>query len=140
MNSFNHYAYGSIGEWMVRVMAGLEIQESEPGYRRTLLYPQPGGGLTSVTGRYESQYGAVECSWKFTGDRLEVNCQIPVNTTADIRLDHVASVVDSDGLEYHVDEDGTLTAEAGSGVYRVCVVLEDGCRRAEAEQIATCGD
>ncbi len=93
-----------------------------------------------MTGRYESQYGAVECSWKFTGDRLEVNCQIPVNTTADIRLDHVASVVDSDGLEYHVDEDGTLTAEAGSGVYRVCVVLEDGCRRAEAEQIATCGD
>lgn len=124
MNSFNHYAYGSIGEWMVRVMAGLEIQERAPGYHRTLLYPQPGGGLTSVTGRYESRYGTVECGWELTGNRLEVSCRIPANTTADIRLDHVASVADSDGLEYHVDEESTLTAEAGSGQYKVSVLLK----------------
>lgn len=126
MNSFNHYAYGSIGEWMVRVMAGLEIQEREPAYHRTLLYPQPGGGLTSVTGRYESRYGRVECGWKLTGNRLEVSCQIPANTRADIRLDHVASVVDFDGMEYQVDEEGTLTAEAGSGTYRVIVCQAEG--------------
>lgn len=123
MNSFNHYAYGAIGEWMVRVAAGLEIQESDPGYHRALLYPQPGGGLSSVTGRYESQYGTVECSWRLSGDRLEVEYQIPVNASADIRLDHVASVVDFDGLEYHVDGSGSLTARAGSGKYRVCVVV-----------------
>lgn len=125
MNSFNHYAYGAIGEWMVRVMAGLELQDREPGYHRTLLYPRPGGGLTSVTGRYESQYGTVECGWKLAGNRLEVSCQVPANTRADIRLDHVVSVADFDGMEYYVDEKGTLTAEAGSGTYQVSVLLKD---------------
>lgn len=126
MNSFNHYAYGSIGEWMVRVMAGLEIREDAPGYRRPLLYPHPGGGLTSVTGRYESQYGVVECGWRLDGNRLEADFTVPVNTRADIRLDHVVSVADFDGMEYHVDEKGTLTAETGSGQYRICVLLESG--------------
>ena len=124
MNSFNHYAYGAVGEWMVRVVAGLEIQESEPGYHRALLYPRPGGGLTAVTGSYESQYGKVECSWKLTGNRLEVKYRIPENTTADIRLDHVISVEDFDGLEYHVDENNTLTAYAGSGTYHVCIITK----------------
>jgi len=123
MNSFNHYAYGSIGEWMVRVMAGLEIRENEPGYHRALLYPRPGGGLTFVTGRYESRYGTVECGWRLSGNRLEVSCQVPANTAADIRLDNVASVEDSGGLDYQVDESGTLTAKAGSGQYKVCVIL-----------------
>ncbi len=125
MNSFNHYAYGAVGEWMVRVMAGLELQEREPGYHRTLLYPRPGGRLASVTGRYESRYGTVGCGWKLAGNRLEVSYQIPANTRADIRLDHVVSVADFDGMEYHVDEKGTLTAETGSGQYRICVLLDD---------------
>ena len=46
MNSFNHYAYGAIGEWMYRVVAGLELDPSEPGYKHVLVQPQPGGGLT----------------------------------------------------------------------------------------------
>ncbi len=126
MNSFNHYAYGSVGEWMVRVIAGLEIQESAPGYRRALLYPRPGGGLSSAVGRYESRYGTVECGWRLTGDGLELHCRIPVNAAADIRLDHVLSVEDSDGLEYQVDGKGTFTAEAGSGDYTIRVVLMGG--------------
>ena len=50
MNSFNHYAYGAIGEWMYRVVAGLELDPAEPGYRHVLVQPQPGGGLTSADG------------------------------------------------------------------------------------------
>ena len=124
MNSFNHYAYGAIGEWLVRVAAGLEIDEDAPGYRRTVLHPQPGGGLSSVTAQYRSQYGVVGCSWEFEGELLNICFQIPVNTTADIRLDHVASVADFDGLPYHVDENGILRAQAGSGKYKVCVYLK----------------
>ena len=51
MNSFNHYAYGAIGEWMYRVVAGLEIDPREPGYKHVLVQPQPGGGLTSAEAR-----------------------------------------------------------------------------------------
>ena len=122
MNSFNHYSYGSIGEWLVRVVAGLELDESAPGYRRTILYPRPGGGLTSVTAQYRSQYGMIGCSWKLEEDRLEMRFQIPVNTTADIRLDRISSVEDFDGLAYSIDESGTLWAQAGSGEYKVCVI------------------
>ena len=46
MNSFNHYAYGAIGEWMYRVMAGIETDESAPGYKHVLIQPRPGGGFT----------------------------------------------------------------------------------------------
>ena len=42
MNSFNHYAYGAIGEWMYRVVAGLELDPREPGYKHVLAQPQPG--------------------------------------------------------------------------------------------------
>ena len=48
MNSFNHYAYGAIGEWMYRVMAGIEIDQAAPGYKHILIQPRPGGGFTRV--------------------------------------------------------------------------------------------
>ena len=45
MNSFNHYAYGAIGEWMYRIVTGIELDEAHPGYKHVLIQPQPGGGL-----------------------------------------------------------------------------------------------
>ena len=51
---FNHYAYGAIGEWMYRVVAGLELDPAEPGYKHVLVQPQPGGGLTSAEARLET--------------------------------------------------------------------------------------
>ena len=54
MNSFNHYAYGAIGEWMYRVIAGIEIDEKEPGYRHIIFAPKTGGNLTWAQGSYES--------------------------------------------------------------------------------------
>jgi len=59
MNSFNHYAYGAIGEWMYRVMAGIEIDPAEPGYKHILIQPQPGGGLTYAKASFDSMYGRV---------------------------------------------------------------------------------
>ena len=46
MNSFNHYAYGSIGAWLYNTVAGIEIDPAQPGYKHIVLRPQPGGGLT----------------------------------------------------------------------------------------------
>ena len=57
MNSFNHYAYGSIGEWLVRVMAGLEVDEKKPGYKHAVIYPRMGGNLDYVKAEYRSVYG-----------------------------------------------------------------------------------
>lgn len=118
MNSFNHYAYGAIGEWMYRVITGIEIDEKQPGYAHTLLYPRPGGGLTWAEGKYESMYGTVGCSWKQTKDGYELKCLIPVNTTASIRFDGIDEVLDADGLSYRLEE-GSFRASAGSGSYHI---------------------
>ena len=54
MNSFNHYVYGSIGEWMYGVVAGLELDPAEPGYKHVRVQPQPGGGLSSAEARLDA--------------------------------------------------------------------------------------
>jgi len=123
MNSFNHYAYGAVGEWLARVVGGLEIEEEDPAYHRTLLYPRPGGGLKSAEAQYASQYGTVGCSWSREGDKLKVVCKVPVNASADFRLDGVEAPAESDGTAYIIDERGTLRARLGSGEYHFYVTL-----------------
>jgi len=86
MNSFNHYAYGAVGEWMVRVVAGIEIHPAAPGYKHTLIQPRPGGGLTRVSASVESPYGLVASAWQVTDDGFALQVTVPANTTATVRL------------------------------------------------------
>src|SRR5690242_8710145 len=86
MNSFNHYAYGAIGEWMYRVVAGIELDESRPGYKHILIQPQPGGGLTYTKASVESMFGRVTSDWKIAGGKFILTVEIPPNTMATVRL------------------------------------------------------
>jgi len=86
MNSFNHYAYGAIGEWLYRVVAGLDIDEKNPGYKHIIIQPHPGGGLTHVRARHDSFYGPIESGWRLAGKKMIVNVEIPPNATATVRL------------------------------------------------------
>ena len=67
MNSFNHYAYGAIGEWLYRVIAGFEIDEKQPGYKHSIIYPHFGGNLSFVKASYHSVYGAISVNWESKG-------------------------------------------------------------------------
>ena len=85
MNSFNHYAYGAIGEWMYRVMAGIDVDEAAPGYKHILIQPRPGGGFTSVKASHETPYGKVARPGRArTGASSSV--EVPPNTRATVRL------------------------------------------------------
>ncbi len=86
MNSFNHYAYGAIGDWLYRVVAGIEIDPAQPGYKHILIRPQPGGGITAASASHYSMYGKIESSWKIEGDNFHLSTTIPPNTTATIYL------------------------------------------------------
>ena len=86
MNSFNHYAYGAIGEWLYRVVAGIDIDRQNPGYKHIIIRPHPGGGLTYAKARLDSMYGPVESAWCLEGKEMTVNIEIPPNTTATVRL------------------------------------------------------
>jgi len=86
MNSFNHYAYGAIGEWMYRIVTGIELDEAHPGYKHVLIQPQPGGGLTFANASVESIYGRVASGWKIADGRFALTIEVPANTTATVRL------------------------------------------------------
>ncbi|RPI02431.1 MAG: alpha-L-rhamnosidase [Calditrichaeota bacterium] len=86
MNSFNHYAYGAIGEWLYRVVAGIEIDEKNPAYKHTFIQPHPGGGLTYAKAEYQSMYGNIMSAWELNHSTLKVTVEIPVNTSATIKL------------------------------------------------------
>ena len=86
MNSFNHYAYGAIGDWMYRVVAGLELDEAAPGYKHILIAPRPGGGLTSASTSVESMYGLVASGWEIADGKLILKIEVPANTTATVRV------------------------------------------------------
>ena len=127
MNSLNHYAYGAIGEWMYRVMAGIEIDPAAPGYRHTLIQPRPGGGFTRVSASHITPYGRVGSAWKIDGPAFELAVEIPANTTATIRLPGARLADVTAGGRPLVTGDGIITSrqdgldvliEAGSGSYR----------------------
>src|SRR5205085_1510675 len=64
MNSFNHYAYGAIGDWMYRVIAGIDTYENAPGYKKIKIRPVIGGGLTYANADLKTYYGTVSSHWK----------------------------------------------------------------------------
>lgn len=118
MNSFNHYAYGAIGEWMYRAMAGIEVDEKQPGFHRTIIWPRIGGNLSYVEGSYHSIYGPIRVRWETKENLVTLSVHIPANTSAVIRLDQAQKVLSGDGLNF-VGQDGYMEAEAGSGEYKV---------------------
>ncbi|WP_436789648.1 family 78 glycoside hydrolase catalytic domain [Yinghuangia sp. YIM S10712] len=108
MTSFNHYAFGAIADWLHRTVAGLA--PAAPGYRKLLVRPVPGAGLTSATAAHETPYGRAEVAWQRTGTALTVDVTVPPNTTARIEF-----------------PDGTEPVEVGSGQHSFRV----HCRAAE---------
>ena len=84
MTSFNHYALGSVSDWMHRVVAGLA--PLEPGYRRIEFAPQPGGGLTHAEATHLTPYGLASVAWRLDEDDVTVTVTVPVGATGVIRL------------------------------------------------------
>ena len=127
MNSFNHYAYGAIGDWMYRVMAGIEIDEQSPGYKHILIQPRPGGSFTNVKASHLTMYGRVSAAWQMRNDRFELAVEIPANARATVRLPRalLSNIMESGqglsgrpGISDARQDGDSVVAEAGSGQYR----------------------
>ena len=86
MNSFNHYAYGAVGDWLYQVVAGIDIDPARPGYKHILLQPRPGGTLTAAQADHLSPYGRIASSWRQTENTFEWDVTVPPNTTATARF------------------------------------------------------
>jgi alpha-L-rhamnosidase len=90
MNSFNHYSFGAVGQWMMAYSLG--IQRDEPGFQKFILQPEPDptGVMTSAEGYYDSMYGRIASAWKVNGNVLTYRATVPANTTATLYLPAVA--------------------------------------------------
>ena len=126
MNSFNHYAYGAIGDWMYRVVVGLDIDKGGEGYKKIVVHPRIGRGLTRASATYQTQYGQLASAWELKKSRLVCHVEIPANTTATIFIpisskDEVFEggkpIGKIKGIEILGEEDGYLKVSAGSGKY-----------------------
>ena len=128
MNSFNHYSFGSIAEWMFRDILGIERNEDAPGYKAFILQPTFGGSLTSADGYYDSSYGTIESSWVLAGNDYAYNATVPANTTATLYLpaENGAAVYESgkditkeavDGITFVGYENGKAVFNLVSGSY-----------------------
>jgi alpha-L-rhamnosidase len=126
MNSFNHYAYGAIGEWLYRVVAGIEIDPARPGYKHIVIQPHVGGGLTFAKASHQSLYGPVAAGWEIRDGKMEVTVEIPPNTTATVRLPKatIETVLEqgqplskAPGVMRSTQDRQTAVIEAGSGRY-----------------------
>ncbi|MBL4677266.1 MAG: family 78 glycoside hydrolase catalytic domain [Mucilaginibacter sp.] len=89
MNSFNHYAYGAIGDWMYQHIAG--IQAGSPGYKQVIIRPEPGGKLTWCKASFVSQQGKIVVNWKIDNGHFIIDAIIPKGSTA------IVYVPDADG-------------------------------------------
>jgi alpha-L-rhamnosidase len=127
MNSFNHYAYGAIGEWLYRVVAGLRPDPEEPGYKHLRIQPHPGGGLTYARAALETMHGLAASAWEFVDGRFQLDVTVPPNTHASVRLPHASvervtesgrALTDADGIERAFQDGDAVVVEVGSGRYR----------------------
>jgi len=121
MNSFNHYAIGAVGEWMYRVILGINNDDSRPAYEHFTLRPHPGGGLKWARGSYDSIRGKIEVAWAVTGDKLKLDVTIPANTSATVFVPakDAASVTEGTRPASKASGVNFLRMEAGAAVFEV---------------------
>jgi alpha-L-rhamnosidase len=91
MNSFNHYSFGAVGQWMMAYSLG--IQRDEPGFQKFMLQPEPDptGVMAWAEGYYDSMYGRISSAWKADGKVLTYRATVPANTTATLYLPATAA-------------------------------------------------
>ncbi len=120
MNSFNHYAYGAIGEWLYGYVAGIKVDEKHPGYKKFMLAPHPGGGLTFANAEFDSMYGLIKSDWKISDGQMTYQVEIPANTSAEVVLPKakVSEILMNEDLKSGAKQAGTdVTVSVGSGTY-----------------------
>ena len=133
MNSFNHYAYGAVGEWMFGNLGG--IQAVEPGYKTSRIAPLIGyGGLTNASCFQQTPFGRLATEWNVTASNIVLSVEIPVNTTAIVYVPEASGTTvfegavpaaTAPGVQYLGMTNGAAMYQVGSGSYSFTSTLND---------------
>jgi len=126
MNSLNHYAYGAVGDWLYRTVAGLNDDPAEPGYRHVIVRPRPGPGFNFAKATLMTPYGVASSGWRIENGRMTVTVRVPPNAHATVvlpgaRLESVregtTAVQTAGGVRSARQQGDDVTVEMGSGDY-----------------------
>jgi alpha-L-rhamnosidase len=142
MNSFAHYSFGAVARWMFQSVAGIDTDG--PGFKRLVIRPQPGKGLTWVKASYRSLHGLIASEWKLESDHWKFNLTVPANTVATVYvparspgtvlIDGKGRLVAKDGKTFIKEpppkdvklvrkEPGAVVYEVGAGKYEFVVIF-----------------
>lgn len=123
MNSFNHYAYGAIEEWIMSHNLGIQRDENRPGYKHILMQPKIDDTFSFVKGGFRSVYGDISSAWEIKPSGTEIEFTIPANTTATFTLpvssmDNLKLKKGKKGVSSKSFDDGKAVYELKSGTYK----------------------
>jgi alpha-L-rhamnosidase len=130
MNSFNHYAYGAVGDWMFQHLGGLQILE--PGYKKSRIAPLVRSGLIHARCRLRTPYGLLASEWESVDGELRLVATVPPNTSAQVVIpaasaqsvrEGEAFAINAPGVKTFSYQDGQLTLLVGSGRYEFTSLL-----------------
>ncbi|MGI6232883.1 MAG: family 78 glycoside hydrolase catalytic domain, partial [Prevotella sp.] len=130
MNSFNHYAFGSVTSWLIQHSAGICRDDSVEAFRRFIVSPEPDmtGGISWARAEYDSQQGKIVSGWKREGSKVTYHVVIPANATAILRLhgNNLRRVV-CNGRKLKMEKwrDGVYQKELGSGQYTIVAEMPE---------------
>ena len=131
--SYNHYAYGSIAEWMYTDVLGIKRDETSNdtvAYKKIILDPSMGGTITSAKGSYDSVMGKISSSWNRNGSNYNYTVTVPANTTATLYLpvgdnqiiyESGAPISDAEGVTFVKSDNGKNVYELTSGTFSFSV-------------------
>ena len=130
MNSFNHYSYGAIGDWMYRQMVGLDTYEDGAGYKHSKVQPHIGGGFTNASASLDTYYGKLSSGWKLQGEDIYLDVIIPANTTSSVFIptkdatkvsENGQALSTVNGLKIIGQKHDYLETQLGSGEYHFVI-------------------
>jgi alpha-L-rhamnosidase len=128
MNSYNHYAYGAVADWIYRYSAGIDTWSSDAGFHTIYLHPSFNSKLGSIDFKYESPYGEIKSAWVVKGSDVDWTVTIPANTTARLPLPAARvsaytidgkPLADNKNVSLLSEESGTKVFKLAAGTYAI---------------------
>ncbi|MCC6144025.1 MAG: family 78 glycoside hydrolase catalytic domain [Candidatus Hydrogenedentes bacterium] len=130
MNSFNHYAFGSVGEFLYKEVGG--IQSTSPSFKEIRIAPKPGGGLTWANVSYDSIRGEIRSNWKVAGQQMTLEVTVPPNVTAKVYVpagsQEDVQAPESDLVSFEKMEEGcaVYSVQPGTHTFTTKLPVEKG--------------
>jgi alpha-L-rhamnosidase len=118
MNSFNHYSFGAVGFWFYTGAAGIQKDESSPGYKHFIFAPQFTSRLNYIKSSFDSPYGKISSYWHVEGDQMVYDVTVPPNSSATLSLPFPTQSVKQAGQPLAAADAPTTSLPLAAGSYQ----------------------